>query len=457
MSGGSAGTWVVALVAGGLSVACQGGSDVRSTKIPDPFAGDGDMHVPPALDPPLPAPNCGGQLAPGQTRAIVGGIIGRVAIDAEGNVYTPFASESGELGLEALDPCGELLWQNIVASSLPMHPTAARLIAENEVILEALSDFDPPGGIWRFERTGEPLPPLPLEGRYYSWIGADGTAIYLDGYLDGHTVLSRVTPSDEVTRPTEIAADEEECAVFGARIGCYLGTFRTDTLEAVWSKASIPIIDGTMRHAVNPALTDDRLYGLVYGVSTYRVVAQSLNTGESVWSDDLDPSPSGQSGLVTGGAVVGENGWVYFYVAHRKDAVLGPITGDFQPTIQNEENYGWLIAYDDKGNERWRLDAPSMTEQYREHATHLAGRGGVIYLATTVEVWALDGTTGEVLWTRSDLSQVWTPRIALSPNGDLLVQSNPNQLMYLATGNAGGTADSMWPAPGGDRRNRNAR
>jgi hypothetical protein len=48
------------------------------------------------------------------------------------------------------------------------------------------------------------------------------------------------------------------------------------------------------------------------------------------------------------------------------------------------------------------------------------------------------------------------PRLTLSPNGDLLVQTASDELIYLAT-DARGAADSPWPLPGGDRRNLNAR
>ena len=71
-------------------------------------------------------------------------------------------------------------------------------------------------------------------------------------------------------------------------------------------------------------------------------------------------------------------------------------------------------------------------------------------------VFALDANTGEVRWQRTDLGRIRTPRLSMSPNGDLLVQVQGDRLYYLATG-AHGLAVSPWPAPGGDRRNLNSR
>jgi outer membrane protein assembly factor BamB len=417
----------------------------------------------PQRDTPAPRPGCGADLTPSQTRAVAPGVVGRVAIDEAGNVYAPSATSAGELALLALDPCGQPIWQRVVASKVPETPVAARLPGVDEVMLESLDASGTSQGLWRFDRSGKPLAPLTPRGSLFGWVASTQAGLLVRTYEDQSylTLLSRDGTERRraqmtVARGQTIPTGEEECAAFGTRLGCYSEAFDTPTLDVVWSTNELDLIDGTTRHVVNPASDGERLYSLAYGVSNYRFVATSLQTGARLWSRELGPSPSGQSGLVTGGPVIGENGLVYVYIAYSKLPVTR-ITGDIDEVVEPGKDFGWLIAFDDQGNERWRHEAPHPSfAEYREHATHLAGDDGLIYLAISSGVFALDANTGEVRWQRTDLGRIRTPRLSMSPNGDLLVQVVGEGLYYLATG-AHGLAVSPWPAPGGDRRNLNSR
>jgi outer membrane protein assembly factor BamB len=399
---------------------------------------------------------------PSQTRAVVPGVVGRVAIDEAGNVYTPAATSTGELALMALDPCGTPIWQRVVAPRVPETPVAARLPGNDEVMLESLDASGASQGLWRFDRGGKPLAPLTTRGSLYGFVASTQAGLLVRTY-EGQSFLTLLSRDGTerhrgaitVARDQTIPTGEDECAAFGTRLGCYSATFDIPTLDVVWNTSALDLIDGTTRHVVSPASDGERLYSLVFGVSNYTFVASSLQTGARLWSRELGPSPDGQSGLVTGGPIIGENGLIYVYIAYSKLPVTR-VVGDIDEVVTPGKDLGWLIAFDDQGNERWRHDAPQSVTEYREHATHLAGDDGLIYLGISSGVFALDANTAEVRWQRTDLGRIRTPRLAMSPNGDLLVQVEDNRLYYLATG-AHGLAVSPWPAPGGDRRALNSR
>ena len=407
-------------------------------------------HVP-QRDAPVPRPSCGAELTPSQTRAIAPGVIGRVAVDEAGNVYAPAANSAGELALVALDPCGQPIWQRVVAPKVPQTPVAARLPGVDEVVLESLTAS---GALFRFDRSGNPLAPLTPRGSLTGWVADTQAGLLLRTY-EGESFLTLVAPGGTerrrgaltVARDQTIPIDDDECAAFGTRLGCYSAAFDTATLEVLWSTSALDLIDGTTRHVVSPASDGERLYSVAFGVSNYTFVATSVRTGARLWSRELGPSPDGQNGLVAGGPVIGENGLIYVYIAYSKLPVTR-VVGDVREVVEPGKDFGWLIAFDDQGNERWRHEAPNASfSEYREHATHLAGDDGLIYLGISSGVFALDANTAEVRWQRTDLGRIRTPRLSMSPNGDLFVQAEGDRLYYLVTA-AHGLAVSPWPAPG---------
>ena len=373
---------------------------------------------------------------------------------------------SDELSLGALDPCGQLLWQRPVASEIPERELVARLVSDNEVVLDALRNYGDAQQLWHFDLSGEPLSQQVTDPGAGGWIAGTRDGLFINTYEQPNRYVTRIAPDGseariepvEVARRQRIPASEEECAAFGSVLGCYSASYDTGSLEALWTTSSLELPDGTTRHLVNPASDGDTLYTIVYGVSSYHAVARSMRSGEMRWRHALGPSPSGQNGLRTGGPVIGEGGLVHFYIAYMKLAetrLIGDVLEEVTPAVR----YGWVISYDNSGAERWRLDVAEENSWsvYDEHAMLVAGRGDILYFGGQRVVMALDGQTGATLWRRDDLGLSFTPRVALSPNGDLLVQTRDERLHLLATESAGGAADSPWPAPGGDRRNLNAR
>lgn len=411
-------------------------------------------------DAPLPPPDCGGALAPGETRVEIPDVIGRAAIGADGALYLPRRSADGELMLSVLDACGEVTWERVVSDVLPDRPVLARLPNDNEVVLDALRDPRRSRTFHRFDRQGELLSGLTEEvlAQYPEWLtGGEGRQIARAWAEDTGAFIIDLSEADpRGGAPVDARFYEEECAGFGERLLCYEAAFDLNTLEALWTRAPAELLDGTTRHVNAPASDGERLYAIVYGVSNYRLVAKHGETGERLWSHELGPSPSGQYGLVTGGPVIGPDGTLYVYIAYSKRPVIAELAGDIVGEIEPPEHHGFLIAYDRDGVERWRLSAPSgRASEFWEHGSHVLGRDGLLYLAVASGVYAVDSQTGEVRFRREDLS-VGAPRIALSPNGDLLVQLTGDRLALLATGSSG-TAGSPWPAPYGDRRNLNWR
>jgi PQQ-like domain len=419
-------------------------------------------YMPPS-DAPLPAPSCGGPLPPGETRASVKGVIGRVAVDEHGNVYAPSATAARELALTALDACGKQLWQRVVAPKVPESLLAARLPGRDEVVLDSLGGSGATQGLWRFDRKGEALESWSMQGTPHEWVASTDAGLLLRTYdqhgfltLLGADGMERRWQQETVARQQTIPTGEEECAAFGTRLACQSVAFDSATLRSLWATDALELIDGTTRHSVNPASDGERLYSLVYGVSTYFIRATRVDTGEQVWARDLGPSPSGQFGLATGGPIIGEDGAIYVYIAYSKQPVTRPV-GHVDEVVEPGEDLGWLIAFEATGEERFRDAAPhGGFADYDEHATHLAGDDGAIYFATAKGVFAVDARDGSARWQRMDLGRIDNPRLTLSPDGDLLVQTASDELIYLAT-DAHGAADSPWPLPGGDRRNLNAR
>nr|MBK7069327.1 hypothetical protein [Deltaproteobacteria bacterium] len=55
------------------------------------------------------------------------------------------------------------------------------------------------------------------------------------------------------------------------------------------------ILDGTLRHALPPAIDGDRIYVAFFGLSSYVLLARGLRTGRVIWRLDLARSSRGRS------------------------------------------------------------------------------------------------------------------------------------------------------------------
>ena len=418
-----------------------------------------DLVVRDFVEPPIGPPPCNPALAAGEVRFEIEGVAGRVAIGADGTLYAPLRTAENGRDLAAFDVCGELLWQAPAIDGqdpgIVMRPNA-RLSADGRYVV--LSNTGGYGQAYtlRCYDTASGLEGVcpwsdALEGwRISAWIGwppgrGPIGVFFPNDTIDPHLLAFAGDGALLVDLP-DVRADHEECALAldGTTIVCYDVAFDLFEDAPRWEGGGDRLVDGTLRHVVPPALANGLLHTVVYGVSTYRFVTRDAATGDTVVREALGPSSLGQSDLRIGAPVVGVDGTVYVYLnIHR----------------ENELHRGELMALDPvDGSRRWTHLADATEQDFFRHATHTLGTGSRLYFAIGSEVSALDAQSGEVVWQRTDLGTAFNHAgPVLSPNGDLAVRSDDDRLFVLATDSIGGSAPSEWPAPGGDRRNANAR
>lgn len=408
----------------------------------DTFPDADDADIEPDVNP----PGCWVPLAPGEIRARLSHVIGRVAVDREGTIYAPMA-EFGGVDLGAIDACGELLWQEVaLPESGESGQPQAHLYRRDEVMLSATWGGLANMGMVRFSRDGERLPDFPLDGNISNLVGVPSDYGPVLRSYDGDdevTYLSRLTPEveDRVAiygmpdSPEAGLVWRDECAIFARQITCFDVAFDLDTLEERW-RYDPRIVDGTLRHVIPPALFgNDSFATIMYGISTYQLVLRSTVTGEQLWRETLVRSESGQEGLLTGAPIVSNGGRLISYI--------------------NSGTSGTLRAHREDGSELWSLRADATERQFFYYATHVAGDDGLIYLAIGPTVYAVDEEDGSIRWQRDDLGAFHGRSVTLSPTGDLVLLNDNRELLIIAT-SASGPARSSWPAPGGGPRNDNA-
>jgi len=401
-----------------------------------------DADVPPDATP----PDCGEPLSPSEVRARFAGVFGRVAIDPDGIIYAPVRGMYG-LDLAAIDPCGELLWQ---AEALPDSSERGRpqahLYRDDEVLLAAASFPTTGNGFARFRRDGDRLPDFPFDSRIGNLVGVSddyGPVLRAHDFDDGITYLSRLSPEAEDRvgiygmpgGPDAALVWPDECAIFGRLITCFDIAFDLDSLEQLWRRDE-RIVDGTLRHVTPPAaMSGGRFATIIYGINTYNLVVRSTDDGGDVWEESLVRSTVGQVGLLAGGPVISQSGRVITYL--------------------NSGDSGSLRAHEPDGALAWSHGADAILREFNFYATHAAGVAGLIYLAVGSSVRAVREDDGSISWSRDDLGEFHGRCVTLSPNSDLVVLTDDDELLIIATA-SGGPARSRWPAPGGGPRNANA-
>ena len=401
---------------------------------------------PPDAGPVIP-PVCGEAVAVGEIRARASEIDARPAVGDDRNLYT--ARRDGDAWLAvSLDPCLRERWSTPIA----LEGRAPRLM---HVAVDDLGDVwvvaDNTLEQWRFSSTGEPLTALPpMDLRRDTWVGLEDGAgpVYSVFRSAEEKRLVRADRSGEIEQlglPTPSSfVWNDECAVFAGSPTCFSIAFDRAPLRVRWQVDRPTLVDGTLRHVTPPATDGTRMWAVMFGISTYDLVAIDLATGARAVRVPLMRTSSGQSELLLGPAVVAEDGTVIVY-RH----------GSGVP--------GALSAHGADGIERWSYPAARARRSgssggaiFDHDATHLIGRGGLVYLAMGDTVHAVRIADGSSAWRLDGLTDVNEPAVNLSPNGDLYVLDAERTLYAIATDSAG-LAPSPWPIPGGGHRLAHAR
>ncbi|MCA9608302.1 MAG: PQQ-binding-like beta-propeller repeat protein, partial [Myxococcales bacterium] len=397
---------------------------------------------------PPPPPPCGEPAAPGTIRWQASDVLVGGAFGVDGNVYATVRGADDAIDLASFDRCtGALRWQR------PALPTPERRGAvrrprvrftdAGDVLAVNGDGYLRLYGVWRYGLDGEARAPYAIPDSMVGFYAVPtGRGPLVQTYADevGHTVQMALDGSvaaiwDDSISPTE------ECIGSGDVMLCYGGAYRLPDGAPIWTHSSTELVDGTFRHVVPPATDGRRLYAIVYGISSYWFDAIDRSDGSRIFRVPLMHTTRGQNDLRLGRPLIDADGSIYVYAnGHRDDA---PYTGA-------------LIAFDRDGAERWRFVADASLQEFFLHATHVLGDAGLVYLAIGDGVHALDTRDGTEVWALPTERAVNTPQIALGPGGDLLVHTDDDELLVIATESTG-LAAAPWPAPAGDLRNANAR
>ena len=407
----------------------------------------GPADAPPADAGPVIPPDCGETVPVGAIRARAAEIDARPAVGDDRNLYT--ARRIGETWeAVSLDPCLRERWSTPIAlgDSLPrrMHVSVDDL---GDVWIVADNTLEQ----WRFSPDGAPLPALPpLDRRRDTWVGLE------DGRGPVYSVFRSVEEKwlvradrtgvvEEVPLPTPSSfVWADECAIFDGAATCFSIAFDRAPLRVRWQTDRPDLLDGTLRHITPPATDGRRMWAVMYGISTYDLVAIDVATGARAVRVPLMRTGSGQTELLLGPAVVAEDGTVIVY--RHGSGVSGA-----------------LSAHAPDGSERWTYPAPRARRSgpaggalFDHEATHLVGRGGIVYLAMGDAVHAVRLEDASTVWRLDGLTDVNEPGVNLGPGGDLYVLDAERTLYAIATGSPG-LAASPWPIPGGGHRLAHAR
>lgn len=389
------------------------------------------------------APECGAPAAVGQIRARVSDIHARVAIGRDGMLFTARQEGSDWFAL-SLDPCLQQRW------SRPL-PGDGRPAAVDISVSDAGDVWwaaDSIRGEWHFSHDGEPLPGLlPMDQRRGTFVGlAEGTGPIFSAFFasdDWWLVRNGGGRRDELPLPNSPFVWKDECLVVGQGVACYQIAVDGSPLGIRWEQTAAPrIVDGTLRDIVPPATDGRHLWTIEWGIFTYDLVAVDLESGERVVRVPVLRT-SNQNDLLLGPPVITEDGSI---VVYRRASIVP----------------GALVSYSPEGAVRWEVPfMPSPDERpgrpvSTNVATHLVGRGDILYLAMGTSVVAIDAADGGEIWRLEGLGNVNQGALNLSPNGDLYVR-NANGALYAITTGSEGLASTPWPIPGGNARLSRAR
>lgn len=395
-------------------------------------------------DIPLQPPRCGRDTPVGSVRFAVAGVTGHAAIDADGTIYAPYETADRGRGVVALDACGHERWRTSAVRPSPggrVLGGEVRLSTDGDVLLTNMYGDTAARGLWRFGRDGAARPPYPSVDAVVRFVGLPpgrGPVLVTQGAM---TTVGRLAGFDLAGRQTLDAPDwsnVHECAVSGTTVGCLDTALDLVTGRRLWSEP-YEILDGTLRHALPPAIDGDRIYVAFFGLSSYVLAARELRTGRTIWRVNLARSSQGQVDLLMGAPVIGTDGTVYVYLNIRRG---GGARGE-------------LVAVRRDGSRAWGFGADATRTEYQRFATHAVGRAGVIYLAVGRGLYAV-GEDGRQRWTLAIPEGANASAPVLSPDGDLALHTDDDRLLVVATESAG-AAPSAWPLTGGDARNGNAR
>lgn len=422
-----------------LSIACGARTDLEVESSSGPSI-DAAVLDAPTIDARPDPPACGGAIPAGEIRASIEGIHARVAIGDDGNLYTARQIGDGWLAI-SLDPCLVERWATPVAieerSPRGMDVSVA---GDGTVWLVGQSGLEQ----WAFSLDGEPRPGLvPMgERRRDTWIGVGRDGPIYSAFLSSEEKWLIVTDGDrfeELRLPTPSSfVWDGECALFDGVPTCWNIGFRSDPLDRSWFEGRPRLIDGTLRHAVPPAFDGRRMWSIEYGISTYDIVAVDVRDGDRMIREPLMRTSSGQTELLLGPPVIAEDGSVIVY--RHGSGVPG--------ALEKRSSDGDLV---------WTVDAPRVRRStpaggaiFSDEATHLVGRGGLVYLGVGATVYAID-LEGAVAWRLDAFVDVNESAPNLHPNGDLYVLDQGATLYAIAT-DSPGLARSPWPIPGGNAR-----
>ena len=433
-------SWGAALAFGIASCGARTGLDVQARE-------DAGADAAPAGDVPVDdapvAPDCGPRPAVGTVRFRVPGVVGRVAIGADGMIYAPYATPTRGRGVVAIDACGQERWRTPAVE--PSRGGAilngeVRLSTGGDVLLTSMLGDIAARGVRRFGTDGRPRAPYPVDGTVARFVGLPAglgpvlvtQAGTTEGRLEGYDLVGRRLFQQRDW------SNVNECAIRGATVACLDRAFDMARQRVLWTQP-VEILDGTLRHPLPPAIDGDRIYVAFFGLSSYVLIARDVATGRVLWRTELARSTRGQVDLLMGAPVVGTGGTVYVYVnVHRSDGGTGQ-----------------LQAIRRDGSRAWAFAAPATRTDYSRFATHVVGDAGVIYLGVGRSVSAV-GEDGRLRWMLPMPEGVNASAPALSPTGDLVVHTDDDQLVVIAT-ESSGAANTAWPSSNGDSRNANAR
>ena len=362
-----------------------------------------------------------------------------------GDAVLPVAGrEPGAIELAAFDRCtGAHLWQTpmVPGASGQAHPVVRRLAGGELLVTNSLGAIVR-YGVWSFEPDGTVRPaPLAME-RLFGLYGIAG------GGCGGAVVrvatdparLERYDSDFNLVSTFDDPPRDEECALAVDQVVCFDGVYDLESGAPVWATDRTEILDGTFRHVVGPAVGRETLYAAIYGISTYDLVARDLTTGRQTFRVPLMRTNRGQTDLLIGAPVLGPDGTIYVYVNGHREGVA---------------HTGELVAFAPDGSERWRHVQNATRQEFFQHATHLVGNVGVVYLAVGTTVTALDAVSGEMRWQSAGGVQN-TPGLSMNRAGELLLRTDAGVGQLIVTESTG-LAASPWPSRWGDHLQRNAR
>jgi len=301
------------------------------------------------------------------------------------------------------------------------------LIANGRVFVTTSSSTGEYGG-WLYAldaATGENAwGPVPLTGTYYwSSLAYDAGTVFVNNFDGAITAFDAVTGAQRWAQRTEYFAGE-----LVARNGIVYqhGAHAVHALSAltgeiVWTSYSL---DGT---GSSISVDDEGVY-VAAGCSWYRL---SLTTGKVVWSANRGCGGGG------GGVTYPTATRVFMKHSSNTAYVFDKATGEIVGT------YGGLPAFYGStvylANDKMIVAedivtlAPKFTAQLPAVVTTSpVVAGGIVYVGAGTNVYAVDGTSGQITWTGSVPTQSGGGTQFSSPTSDIAVG---NGLLVVPAGN----------------------